>query len=267
VQPAECGIHLADPGLALHIEGVPGAIEPGASAASLAGPCLLDPGATMRKASNPALNALQMWERSMPCQLLELAANPTERFPGLLSRKGAIRLLAFPAASGVFVAYSAAKALALGDVFPFGMVLAGVVLAGAAGGVAALWLVGSLPDWSRERVRRRGAERAWLYIVFSYATWPFLPLLLLVGASDLLLVGTSAFSAARAPLPMDVVWALRILIGMSVLVWGVLMVSGTALVRYEPERRAAREVGNWLSVLAAVTLLLALLVTVVMSAW
>jgi hypothetical protein len=224
-------------------------------------------GAHMRSPTDLALSALNSWQRGLPAQLLDLATNPSAAFPRLLTRRGALRLLAFPAASGVFVAYTAAKALAVGDVFDFATVLATVVVGGAAAGIAALWFVGSLPDWSVQKVRRRGAERAWLYNVFSYSTWPFLPLLLLVAGSDLLIHGTSAFSAARAPLPLDVVWSIRVMIGLAVAVWAAIMIAGTALVRRQSERRAAKEVGVWVVELGVATVLLAVLVTLMFRAW
>jgi len=221
----------------------------------------------MRTPTDLALSALQSWQRGQPAQLLEMAANPSAAFPRLLTRRGALRLLAFPASSGIFVAYSTARALSLGDYFEFALLLTTVLVGGAALGVAALWFVGSLPDWSVEKVRRRGAERAWLYNVFSYSTWPFLPLLVVVGGADLLISGSSVFSSGHEPLPLDVLWSFRLLICLAVTVWAVLMITGTALVRRQSERNAAREVGMWLAQLATATVLLAVLVTVLFQAW
>jgi hypothetical protein len=210
---------------------------------------------------------LTAWHRLMPVRLLDLTSDPAETFPALLTREGALRLLAFPAASGVFVAYTAAKALALGDRFGFAPTLAVVLVLGTAAGIGALFFMGELAGRHIARFWREGGERARMYVVFSYATWPFLPLLLLAGTIDVVFRGTLVFSAASPPLPVDFLWAVRVLIAAAVVIWGVLMIGGTAVVRRASEPAAARDVGAWVLRLAGVVLLAGVLLIISLAAW
>jgi hypothetical protein len=207
------------------------------------------------------------WRRVLPGQLLDLAMEPAEVFPHLMTRRHARTALLFPAATGIFVAYTLAKGLAIGDRLGFWTTVAGVVVIGAALGIAALWFIGSLPDWRHASDERQGGERAWMYLVCSYAAWPFLPLLFLVAGVDLLLHGTLVFSAARAPLAADIVWTLRALVVGAALFSTLLLVTGTAIVRRETEQRAAREVTLWLAQLAGLGVLLAIIVVVWLKVW
>lgn len=218
-----------------------------------------------QQTTHPA--AVRTWQQLLPMRLLDLTSDPVDNFPALLTRKGALRLLAFPAASGVFAMYTVAKGFALGDRVGFAAVTLGVLLLGSLAGVAALFLVGEVSGRQIARYERRGGERAWMFIVFSYSTWPFLPLLLLVGGVDLLLQGSLVFSAARPPLPTDFVWAIRVLIMATLVIWGVLMVGGTAVVLREPEPRAARDVVRWIAPLGGIVLLAAVLVAASLRVW
>jgi hypothetical protein len=210
---------------------------------------------------------LTVWHRLLPVRLLDLTSDPAETFPALLTRQGALRLLVFPAASGVFAAYTVAKALALGDRFGFAPTLALALVLGTVAGVGALFFMGELAGRHSARYWRAGGERAWLHIVFSYATWPFLPLLFLVAGLELLFQGTLVFSAARPPLPADFVWAIRVLILATLVIWAVLMIGGTAVVRKQSEPHAAREVGRWLVTLGAIALLISILVAASLRVW
>jgi hypothetical protein len=207
------------------------------------------------------------WRRTHPAQLLELLVHPQRALPRLQSFESTAGLIGFPAVSGVFVAYTLAKGLALGDRIGFAATALMVVAGGALLGVIALWFAGSLPHWSAQLDDAEQEETNTLFVLFSEATWPFLPLLLIVAPLDLYYQGTSVFSATHDPTPSTVAWLERILVLMAIALWLIMMVRGTAVARHETEARAARELVRWGAELIAIAVLFTLILAVSLMYW
>lgn len=212
---------------------------------------------TSPTASRPA----SLWQ-----ELLALLRRPSEAFPDLLQRTESASLLVFPAVSGVYFAYAVASALDLGDRFPFAGVAVGVVLVGSLLGTIALWAAGTLPTWATPH-RAGRPESLYMYAVFGYATWPFLPLLLVLVPAELLMYGTAVFDEARPDGPLAVVWLLRVLELATIGLWLVLMIKGTAVARRETEREAARDLARWTAEVILVGLLFLLMLAASVSFW
>jgi hypothetical protein len=208
---------------------------------------------------------------SLPGDLVGLAREPARAFPRLFTRperRGALGLLGFPAVSGVFVAYVIAKGVGLGDHIGFAAASAAVVAAGAVLGIVALWFAGTLPSWyAQSSGAREDPSIDRMYLVFSYATWPFLPLLLVLVTAEVLLYGDLLFSRQRPAAPAAVVWLLRGLQLATILLWLGIMVKGTAVARRESDRRAAGELLRWGLELVAIGVLFVLILIVSLMFW
>lgn len=208
------------------------------------------------------------WSNSYSGHLLELLVHPERAVPRLAEEQGTLSLVGFPAVSGVVVAYMLAKGLSLGDRFGFWPVAIGVVLGGALLGMIALWFAGALPQWGAVyRDAGQEQESARLFAVFSDATWPFLPLLLIVAPLELYYYGTDVFSADRGVEPTAVVWLVRALVVITIGLWLVMMVRGTAVVRRETERAAGGELARWGLELLAIAVLFVLILMVSLMYW
>ena len=205
--------------------------------------------------------------RALPLQLVALVREPLRAFPAVLERRGVLALLGFPAISGVYVAYVLAEGLGLSDRFGVAAVAAGVGIGGAALGLIALWFAGSLTSWSVPDSDDIDEDGQRMFLVFSYATWPFLPLLAILIPAELLLYGNQIFSATRPAAPPEAVWGLRALELGAILLWLVMMLKGTALVRHETERSAARDLARWGGELFAIGVLFALILMASMMYW
>jgi hypothetical protein len=193
-----------------------------------------------------------------PAHLVDLLVHPDRAVPQLTAEQSTLSLLGFPAALGIFVAYTVAKGLALGDRFGHWPVLAGVVLIGAVAGFIALWFTGALPQWNALDGEGGEVENARSFTVFSDAAWPFLPLLLIIVPLEWYFWGTTVFSGSRSAEPVAGVWLIRGLIVIAHALWIVMAVRGMAAVRHESERQAVGELVRWgaeLTVIAAVLLL------------
>ncbi|HEX6308319.1 MAG TPA: hypothetical protein VFZ69_09045 [Longimicrobiales bacterium] len=213
-----------------------------------------------------------MTTRSAPAaphtpRFIELLVEPERALPRLESRPTTLSLIGFPAVSGIFVAYTVAKGLALGDAYGFPFVAAVVVLGGAVLGVIALWFAGSMPNWSVPLDDAAEAETAKMFVLFSEATWPFLPLLLILVPLDLYYHGTAVFSAVRGTPPAAVVWLDRGLVLGAIALWLIMVVRGTAVARHESESRAAREVLRWGAELLAIAVLFGLILAASLLYW
>lgn len=205
--------------------------------------------------------------RALPLQLVALVREPLRAFPTVFEQRSALTLLGFPAVSGVYVAYVLAAGLGLGDRFGVAAVAAGVVAGGAALGMIALWFAGSVTSWSVRDADDVDEDEQRMFLVFSYATWPFLPLLAIVVPAELLLYGDRIFSATRPAAAAAAVWGLRALELGAILLWLVMMLKGTALVRHESERSAARELARWGTELFGIGVLFALIMIASMMYW
>ncbi|HEX6133552.1 MAG TPA: hypothetical protein VFZ24_06300 [Longimicrobiales bacterium] len=213
-----------------------------------------------------------MTTRSSPAaapspRFAELLFEPQRAVPRFRSRPSALRLIGFPAVSGIFVAYTVARGLAFGDAYGFAFAAGVVVLGGAVLGVIALWFAGSLPNWSVPLDDEAEAETAKMFVLFSEATWPFLPLLFIVVPLDLYFHGTNALSASRGAVPGAVVWLDRVLVLGAIALWLVMLVRGTAVARRESEARAARELLRWGAELLAIAVLLGLILAASLLYW
>jgi hypothetical protein len=205
--------------------------------------------------------------RALPLQLVGLVREPLRAFPAVFEQRSALALLGFPAVSGIYVAYVLAAGLGLGDRFGAAAVAAGVAAGGAALGVIALWFAGSVTSWHDPESDDVDEDSQRMFLVFSYATWPFLPLLAVVVPAELLLYGDQLFSATRSAAPAAAVWGLRALELTAILLWLAMMLKGTALVRHESEGNAARELARWGGELVAIGVLFALILLASMMYW
>ncbi|HET9984568.1 MAG TPA: YIP1 family protein [Longimicrobiales bacterium] len=142
---------------------------------------------------------------SLGADLIGLITHPKESFPHLLDRGKSAEAMAFAAISGVYVAFSAAQRLHVGDRFGFTATALGVLVLGCAMGLAAFIAAGALLELSAEALRGH-PETDRMYAVFGYATWPFTPLLVILVPVLYAAYGTALFSAARpAAGPLGVV--------------------------------------------------------------
>jgi hypothetical protein len=205
--------------------------------------------------------------RSHPRVLLELAVHPERALPRLAAKQGALSLLGFPAVSGVVFAYLVARGLALGDRFGFTAVAIAVVAGGAVLGIIALWFAGSLPNWSAPLSGEEEEETRRMFALFSNATWPFLPALLIMAPLELAFHGTGVFSAGRTGAPAVVTVATHAALAAAILLWLVMMVRGTAFVRHESGARAARELLRWSAEMVAIAVLFLLILLASIAYW
>jgi hypothetical protein len=218
------------------------------------------------RAAHPAAPA-HLPLRALPLQLVALVREPLRAFPAVFEQRNALALLGFPAISGVYVAYVLAAGLGLGDRFGVAAAAAGVAAGGAALGMIALWFAASLTSWSVPESEAADEDVQRMFQVFSYATWPFLPLLAILVPAELLLYGNQIFSNTRPAAPVGVVWGLHALELGAILLWLAMMLKGTALVRHESEGSAARELVRWGAELFAIGVLFALIVLASVMYW
>jgi hypothetical protein len=135
---------------------------------------------------------------SLGADLIGLITHPKQSWPHLLERGASADAMAFAAISGIYVAFSGAQRLHLGDRFGFGATSIGVLVVGVCMGIAAFIAAGALLRLSAEALRGHpDGER--MYAVFGYATWPFTPLLIILVPTLYAAYGTSLFSASRRP--------------------------------------------------------------------
>jgi hypothetical protein len=222
-----------------------------------------------RMAARPstAATASHGRRRTYPAQLLQLLIRPARALPQLQSRQSGFGLIGFPAVSGILVAYMVARGLSIGDRFGFPATAAFVVLGGAVLGMIALWFAGSLTHWSEMASDAEEDDSARMFVLFSEATWPFLPVLLIVVPLDLYYHGTTLFSATRDAAPAGVVWLSRVLILTAIGLWLTMMVRGTAVARHESEGRAARELLRWGAELLGIAVLFGLILAASLMYW
>lgn len=198
---------------------------------------------------------------SLVSELFRLIRHPEETFPVLFRRGKSGAVLFFSAISGIYVAYAAARGLDLGDTLGFGATAIAVVLVGATLGLIALYFAGGLLSWSAETLRG-AAPTERMYAVFGYATWPFLPLLILIVPIELALSGTDLFSAARADARSPIIWILRVLELATIGLWLYLMIKGTGLAARFSEAEAVETLGLLLVELSVILLLLLVILVV-----
>jgi hypothetical protein len=218
------------------------------------------------RAAHPAAHS-PLPLRALPLELVALIREPLRAFPAVFERRSALALLGFPAMSGVYVAYVLAAGIGLGDRFGVAAVAAGVATGGAALGMIALWFAGSITSWSVPDSDDVDEDYEHMFLVFSYATWPFLPLLAIIVPAEVLLYGDSIFSLTRRAAPAAAQWGLRAVELTAILLWLVMMLKGTALVRHESARTAARELVRWGAELFAIAVLFALIMMASMMYW
>lgn len=106
-----------------------------------------------------------------------------------------------------------------------------------------------------------------MFAVFGYATWPFLPLLLIVIPIELALYGTRIFSEVRPSGPWPLVWLVRALELGTIFLWLALMIKGTAVARRETEEAAMRDIGRWTAEIIVIAVLLFLILVVSLAYW
>ena len=205
--------------------------------------------------------------RPLPLELLALLRTPGRAFPALFERNSPLALVAFPAVSGIYVAYAVASGI--GAANRFGLVAAAlaVLVGGATLGMVALWFAGTLPNWTDPGSAENDEDAMRMFYVFSYATWPFLPLLAIVIPVEVWLYGASILSPQRPPAPAAIVWGVRVLELSAITLWLVMMLKGTAIVRHESDRLAARELVRWGSELLVIGVLFALIVMASVMYW
>jgi hypothetical protein len=197
----------------------------------------------------------------LAAELLTMVTNPSGTFPLLLARNRTFEVLFFPAVSGVYVAYAAAEKFHLGDYFGFAMTAAGVLMLGLALGLLALAFIAYVLAWSTDRAGGT-ADIDDLGAVFGYATWPFLPLLMIIVPIELTLYGTDLFSASRAPGPGFIPELVTVLELTTIAVWLFLVLRGEAVTAHLSNAEAARTLGLTIVRLAAIGLLLAIVMFV-----
>lgn len=205
--------------------------------------------------------------RARPLQLLALPLHPDTVLPQLTERQGPLSLLGFPAASGVFVAYMVAKALAPADQFGFAAVTTGVLVVGALMGMVVLWFIGMMPEWSAADSDSSQLTTDRMFALFSHATWPFLPLAAVVIGIDYFYNGTAMFSDDRPGMPTALALVLHTLILGTMVLWLVTMVRGTAVVRQESSAEAARDLIRWGAEFLLIAVLFAVAVGASVAYW
>jgi len=196
--------------------------------------------------------------RSFASQLLSLVAHPRRGFLILLERRRPVEVMMFSAISGVYVAYVAAERLHLADGVGFAPTLVFVLLGGPGFGLLALAFTDVVLT-AATRAAGGTADREIIAGVFGYATWPFLPLLVIVTAVELAAYGDNVFSSGRADAPPFVSVLVTILEIGTILLWLLLMVEGTAAAGHLSEVDAARTVGLTFVRMFVIMVLLALI--------
>lgn len=164
--------------------------------------------------------------RPLAAELVALLRDPVRVYPRLYERHNLAAILVFSAISGIYVAYAGAERLHLGDRVGFFATAIGVVLVGAALGIIALYFAGGLLSWSAETMRGE-TETERMLAVFGYATWPFLPLLLILAPLEFAFYGTALFSDLRPEPPGFLPPLVTILELTTIGLWLRLMVRGT----------------------------------------
>jgi hypothetical protein len=207
-----------------------------------------------------------------PRDVPDLTRFPARTFPRLFASwqagGGTAALLGLPAVSGVFVAYQLAKGFAVGDRYGLGLTAAGIVVVGAVLGIIALWFAGMLPAWwAQSTGAREDPAIGHMFLVFSYATWPFVPLLAVLVPVELWLHGEQLFAAGRPRSPGTVAWLLRALQLGAIGLWLLTMVRGTAVARHDSERHAARDLLRWGVELLAIAVLFVLIMAASLMFW
>jgi hypothetical protein len=187
-------------------------------------------------------------------ELVSLSRSPVQTYPRLLAEHHVGHILFFSATSGVYVAYVIAERLRLGDFLGFGPTALGVALAGAGLGLLALAFIVSVLAWST-RAAGGVADLEMLGGVFGHATWPFLPLLLVLVPVELAAYGGTLFSAARPEVTALVPIVTTALEAATILFWLYLMVEGEAVAAHVSEVRAALTVGLTFVRMTAIALL------------
>jgi|SRR5690606_27299804 len=205
--------------------------------------------------------------RPLGAELVELVRRPSSTFPRLLDRADSPAAFIFPAVSGIFFAYEAAQALRLSDQVGFPAAVGLVIFVGAMLGVLALWFATVLPSWNAMLPGGGVRESTRMFAVFGYATWPFLPLLLIVIPIELALYGTRIFSEVRPSGPWPLVWLVRALELGTIFLWLALMIKGTAVARRETEEAAMRDIGRWTAEIIVIAVLLFLILVVSLAYW
>ncbi|MBI4546217.1 MAG: hypothetical protein HY703_13545 [Gemmatimonadetes bacterium] len=196
--------------------------------------------------------------------LIELIPRPSSFFPVLFRRAEyeALPELVFSASAGVFVAYHAARWVALGERLGFATAALIVLLVGAVLGLVALYFAGGLLSWSADALEGEGnTER--MYAVFGYSSWLFLPLLAVVVPTELAFYGTAALSAVRPEAPALAVWGIRALELATLAMWAMLVTRGTAVAARLADVKAAEVIALSLIEIGGIALLL--LVIVILS--
>ncbi|MBI4544816.1 MAG: hypothetical protein HY703_06460 [Gemmatimonadetes bacterium] len=198
---------------------------------------------------------------SLPAELLALVWQPSTVFPLLFARGKTGAVLFFSAVSGVYVAYVAAQAFALGDRMGLLRAAIAVVLSGAVLGLIALYFAGGLLSWSAETLRGEPeAER--MYAVFGYSTWGFLPLLAVIVPIELAWYEASLLSASRPVVPDWVPWLVGGLELLTIGTWLLLMIKGTALAARLSQVEAAETVALSLVEIGVIGVLLLIILVV-----
>ena len=200
-------------------------------------------------------------------ELLELVRNPSEVYPRLFKRGRAPTVLFFSAVSGVYFAYVLAQWLEAGHSIGFGLTAVGIIPLGVFLGFLALYFAGGLLSWSAEAVRGAEETQDEMYAVFGYATWPFLPLLLIIVPIEFALYGTALFDEVRPPAPDALVWLVRVLEIGTIGLWLYLMVKGTAVAARESDVEAAETVALTLAEVAVIGILFVLILLVSLLYW
>jgi hypothetical protein len=209
------------------------------------------------------------WRHTPIAPILDLLQSPAATLARLHATHGTLPFLAFPAFSGIFIAYTLARGLGIGDRIGFPAAAFAVVAGGALLGLIALWFAGSVSMWREpdSMTEEQETEQGHMFMLFSYATAPFALLLLVVLPLDFYFHRTAVFSAAAAPVPLWATWLMRSLILLVLSLWAVLMVRGTAAVRHESTRAATRDLVRWGAELLVIGLLFSFALSASMLYW
>jgi hypothetical protein len=179
---------------------------------------------------------------SLVPELLAVVRSPEHDYPILIQRHRVGEVLFFPAVSGVYVAYAAAERLHLGDSLGFWATFLGVLGVGAGLGLLALAFTVTVLSVS-SRAAGGTANQDELSGVFGYATWPFVPLLMVLVPLELWAYGGAIFSANRPPTSALIPIVTTGLETLAILLWLYLMVRGTAVEAHLSNGVAARTLG------------------------
>ena len=198
-----------------------------------------------------------VWRHTPVAPVLDLLHEPAATLAALHAKHGTLQFLGFPALSGIFIAYTLARGFAIGDRLGFTAAAFAVVAGGSVLGLIALWFAGSVSMWRapESMTDEEEMEQGVMFMLFSYATAPFLLLVLVVLPLDFYFHRTAVFSAAAEPAPVWATWLMRGLILLVISLWAVLMVRGVAAVRHESNRAAARDLLRWSAELLVIALL------------